>query len=84
MSKCGFDQAFYGSVTVGERGQIVIPAAARQELGYNPGDKLLIMRHPVHQGLMLFTIDAMRVFLDDITSQLQRVEQQLVEGEKED
>jgi bifunctional DNA-binding transcriptional regulator/antitoxin component of YhaV-PrlF toxin-antitoxin module len=34
-----FDDAFYGSATVGERGQIVIPAEARAELGLTPGDK---------------------------------------------
>ncbi len=33
---------FFGSATVGERGQIVIPAQARQRLGIKPGDKLLI------------------------------------------
>lgn len=33
---------FMGSATVGERGQIVIPADARQRLGIKPGDKLLI------------------------------------------
>ncbi len=33
---------FYGAVTVGERGQIVIPQEARDALEINPGDKLLI------------------------------------------
>jgi len=33
---------FYGAVTVGERGQVVIPQEARGELNINPGDKLLI------------------------------------------
>ena len=36
------DPQFWGSATVGERGQIVIPADARQELDIKPGDKLLI------------------------------------------
>ena len=42
-----FDEAFYGSATVGERGQVVIPAEARQELGIEPGDKVLFMHHPI-------------------------------------
>lgn len=57
---------FYGSATVGERGQLVIPAEARAELGIQPGDKMLIMRHPAHKGLMMFQIDAVREFLDEI------------------
>ena len=34
---------FYGSVTVRERGQIVIPAAARGNFGIEAGDKLLVL-----------------------------------------
>lgn len=33
---------FYGSVTVSERGQIVVPAAARQDFNIAAGDKLLV------------------------------------------
>ncbi len=33
----------YGTTTVGSRGQIVIPAEARKELGIKPGDQLLVM-----------------------------------------
>ncbi len=34
---------FYGSVTVSERGQIVIPAAARGDFRIEAGDKLLVL-----------------------------------------
>jgi AbrB family looped-hinge helix DNA binding protein len=33
----------YGTVTVGERGQVSIPAKLRQEYGLTPGDKLLVI-----------------------------------------
>jgi AbrB family looped-hinge helix DNA binding protein len=33
---------FYGSVTVSERGQIVIPVEARKNFGIKTGDKLLV------------------------------------------
>jgi AbrB family looped-hinge helix DNA binding protein len=33
---------FYGSVTVSERGQIVIPAEARQDFNIGTSDKLLV------------------------------------------
>ncbi len=33
---------FYGSTTVGERGQVVIPAEARRDLNISQGTKLLV------------------------------------------
>lgn len=33
---------FYGTVTVSDRGQVVIPAEARRDLGIAVGDKLLV------------------------------------------
>ena len=34
---------FYGSITVSDRGQVVIPAEARRDLGIEVGDKLLVL-----------------------------------------
>ena len=65
---------FYGSVTVGERGQIVIPAEARAALDIQPGEKLLVCRHPVHQGLVIFRIEDIRVFVDEIQRTLEEAE----------
>jgi AbrB family looped-hinge helix DNA binding protein len=74
------DECFYGTVTVGERGQIVIPAEARHALGFVPGDKLLVMKHPIHPGLMVFKLDGMRAFLEYLTASLQRAEKEFKEG----
>jgi len=74
---------FYGAATVGERGQIVIPADARNELGFHPGDKLLVMRHPVHTGLMIFKLDGVRAFLDEFHGQLKRAEAAIAATEAE-
>jgi AbrB family looped-hinge helix DNA binding protein len=41
-----WDDHFFGAVTVGERGQVVIPAEARKRFDIAPGDKLLIMGDP--------------------------------------
>ncbi|MHB0867544.1 MAG: AbrB/MazE/SpoVT family DNA-binding domain-containing protein [Thermoleophilia bacterium] len=35
------DKQFYGTATVGEKGQIVIPAEARQAMSVERGEKLL-------------------------------------------
>ena len=68
------DDCFYGSVTVGERGQVVIPAEARAELDIAPGDKLLIMRHPVYKGLMVAKLDSLRGFLDEFSEGIKKME----------
>jgi AbrB family looped-hinge helix DNA binding protein len=33
----------YGTVTIGERGQVVIPANVRKAYRLNPGDKLIVI-----------------------------------------
>ncbi len=33
----------YGTTTMGARGQVVIPADARKDLGLSPGDQLMVM-----------------------------------------
>jgi AbrB family looped-hinge helix DNA binding protein len=53
MAPPGFEDAFQGSVTVGERGQVVIPATAREQRGIVPGDKLLVFCHPDGCGIVL-------------------------------
>ena len=37
------DMKMYGSVTVGTKGQIVIPKEIREDLSINPGDTLMIL-----------------------------------------
>mgnify|MGYP000973475360 CR=1 FL=1 len=40
---------FYGKVPVGTKGQIVIPAEAREAMKIKPGDSVIIMSGPPHQ-----------------------------------
>lgn len=72
--KC--EDFFYGSATVGERGQIVIPAEARAELGINPGDKLLIMKDPVHEGLVMCKFEVLTGFFDEFKRKLTELVEQ--------
>lgn len=65
---------FYGTVSVGERGQVVIPAEARKALNIGPGDKLLIMGHPSGKGLVLIKMDAMREFMNQMLATLEHAE----------
>jgi len=57
---------FYGSVTVGERGQVVVPAEARKAQAIQPGDKLLVFRHPHMRGLVLAKVDDVRAIMDEL------------------
>ncbi len=66
----GLDESFLGSVTVGERGQVVIPAQAREEMGLQPGDKLLAFSHPTRQMVCLCKV----TMLERVAEFLKRVE----------
>ncbi|HEY3333415.1 MAG TPA: AbrB/MazE/SpoVT family DNA-binding domain-containing protein [Capsulimonadaceae bacterium] len=57
---------FYGTVTVGERGQIVIPAEARRDHNIETGDKLLIIGDPDKHHLHICKADAMMAFLESM------------------
>ncbi len=76
------EELFYGSATVGERGQMVIPAEARAALGIKPGDKLLLMRHPMKDGLVVCKFEALQGFLDEMQASLSKLEGALKEEEK--
>jgi AbrB family looped-hinge helix DNA binding protein len=66
---------FYGAVTVGERGQIVIPAEARADLNFQPGEKLLVLKHPIHQGLVIFKIGALQGFMGELQRTLEMAQE---------
>jgi AbrB family looped-hinge helix DNA binding protein len=68
------EECFYGTATVGERGQIVIPAEARRRHQIETGDKLLIMAAAGGKGLILFKIGAMREFMTKMMEGLQQIE----------
>jgi AbrB family looped-hinge helix DNA binding protein len=50
---------FYGSITVSERGQVVIPAEARKDFDIKTGDKLLVFGD-FEKGIGIATIDMMQ------------------------
>ena len=86
-SKRIIEPRFYGASTVGERGQIVIPAEARKRYGIETGDKLLIMGTPDEKGLWLGKIDDIRAFHNIMTlllENIQHFEHEHVEEKVED
>ncbi|MBP7868471.1 MAG: AbrB/MazE/SpoVT family DNA-binding domain-containing protein [Firmicutes bacterium] len=79
MERLEIDRLFAGSVTVGERGQVVIPAAVRNELGIGHGDRLLVFTHPRRVGVMLVKVDEMSAFLQVLQESLGRLQAQVAQ-----
>ncbi|MFH1367253.1 MAG: AbrB/MazE/SpoVT family DNA-binding domain-containing protein [Patescibacteria group bacterium] len=59
----------FGTVTVGERGQIVIPSHLREKLRLKKGDKLMVFCH-LNQIIGLVRSNEMYEFLNQITSRM--------------
>lgn len=53
------DKHIFGTVTIGERGQIVLPKKARDTLNMQPGDTLIVLgdTNPASAGLALVSSD---------------------------
>ena len=63
---------FYGTTVVGERGQAVIPAEAREALKLKKGDKLLVFG--MGNGMLSFsTLSGFEKFQTHMTKQLETI-----------
>ncbi|MDO8687036.1 MAG: AbrB/MazE/SpoVT family DNA-binding domain-containing protein [Dehalococcoidales bacterium] len=60
----------FGSMVVSPRGQVVIPANARKELGIGSGDTLLACGTPNGEGLLLLKVDTVEQMLSVMSEQL--------------
>ncbi len=65
-------------VTVNDKGQVVIPADARSAIGLNSGDKLLVMLHPSHEGVVLIKPDGMESYVNQMLEQLSAAKNKLI------
>jgi AbrB family looped-hinge helix DNA binding protein len=79
--------AFYGAVTVSDRGQVVIPVQARRNLGIETGAKLLVIGGP-GGVLILVKAEVLGQWMSRWTEKIRLLEQQAlaadsVEGENE-
>jgi AbrB family looped-hinge helix DNA binding protein len=69
------DTRLYGTVKVGERGQVVIPAEARRELDIKPGDLLFVMAGRKRRGIAMVKADTMRDLAEKIMHGLEAAEE---------
>jgi AbrB family looped-hinge helix DNA binding protein len=71
-----FEKQFYGSTTVGERGQVVIPVEARKELGMEPGEKLLVLG--VHgKAIVLTKLSSFQKMSSEMKKRQEEIEEML-------
>jgi len=64
------DMKFYGSATVGERGQIVLPAKLREDFDIKKGDMLVVVGNAETYRIGLVNPEAMSTFLDEMSKQI--------------
>jgi AbrB family looped-hinge helix DNA binding protein len=67
------DMKFYGSATVGERGQIVLPANLRKDFHIKKGDKLLVIGNAESYHISLVNAESMNTYLDFISKQINKM-----------
>jgi AbrB family looped-hinge helix DNA binding protein len=65
---------FYGATTIGERGQMVIPAEARKDFNITPASKLLVFGSQGHGGLMIVKAEDVTEFISAATEMLRSFE----------
>lgn len=76
-SDIDLDELFMGIVTVGERGQIVIPVEARKKLPIHAGERLLMICNPHKHGIAFLKMDTMREFVNQVADRLNTLEENL-------
>ena len=57
-------RAFLGTATVGTKGQIVIPADARESMQVKEGDKVVVLLGPREGSVIVFRVDSFDRFLE--------------------
>jgi AbrB family looped-hinge helix DNA binding protein len=64
--------SIYGTVKVGDRGQVVIPVKARKDFNIKAGDLLLVVAGEKRRGITMVKADAMREFASRVLKGLEQ------------
>ena len=57
------DTKFYGSATVGTKGQIVIPQEAREDFDIKEGEKMIVIQIPGGEGLAIMKASVLNAMI---------------------
>lgn len=64
------NKKLYGTATVGTKGQVVIPADAREELGIEPGDRLYVVGSPDSKVVGFIQEEQIEKFIEKLSLSL--------------
>ncbi len=65
----------FGAVTVGERGQVVVPAELRKMFGIKTGDKLIVFAKPAGGPIGFLPASQFSEFLEQATKMLSKLKE---------
>lgn len=76
------ENCFYGAATVGTKGQIVIPAKAREDMGIKPGDSLVVMGVKGHKMIGVCPVSSMEAIITKMSKRLDSIRDMVNESKK--
>lgn len=65
------NKKLYGTATVGTKGQVVIPAEAREELGIKTGDRLYVVNAMNGVGVVFLKEECLESMVEQLTAQVE-------------
>lgn len=74
------EKKLYGTATVGTKGQVVIPVAAREELGISEGDRLYVLGSKKGEWIGFIKEDQLAELVNNVMDNIELFQQAL--GEK--
>ena len=72
-----------GTVTVGPKGQVVVPSEVRDQMGIVPGDKLVVLYLADKKSVAFITAEQAQVFVTKMGERFTQFKETLEEGAKE-
>ena len=66
------DKKLFGTATVGTKGQVVIPAEAREQFDIKPGDRLYVVGSEKAQWVGFLKEDQLRALVEHLTDNIEQ------------
>jgi len=71
MSVDTSNKKLYGTATIGTKGQVVIPADAREEMNLKPGDRLYVLSAMHGGGVVLLKEEMLEEIVEKMSAQIE-------------
>lgn len=78
------EMKLWGTATVGSKGQVVIPAEARDELGIGEGDKMVVLGSTKLGTVTLVKAEAIEQMMTSVQANLLRIKNSTTDQRSED